>query len=440
MEIILIRTLQLMLCLTILVTLHELGHFVFARLFKVRVEKFRLFFDPWFALFSFKPKGSDTDWGIGWLPLGGYVKISGMIDESMDTEQMMKPAQPWEFRSKPAWQRLLIMIGGVTVNFIAAFVIYSMILLTWGEQYVPLEKVDMGMSYNEAAIKIGFQDGDILLRADDEKLVKYDSEAIRSIVNAKEVHVLRNGQEAVVNIPEDWMLELMDDGSPFADYRYPCVVDSVAPNTLAASIGMKKGAEIVGFGDKDVAAYADLRKLLVKADTTGTTTIAFMQDGVRRQGEVKLSKNFQLGIYRVPAIEYLPVEETKYNLANCWGAGIGMGVRTLKGYVSDMRYLFSEKGAKSVGGFGTIAKIFPPTWDWYLFWKMTAFISIILGFMNILPIPALDGGHVLFLVYEMIAGKKPSDKFMEWSTMIGIFLLFGLMIYANLNDIIKAFF
>lgn len=440
MDIILIRALQLMLCLTILVTLHELGHFVFARLFKVRVEKFRLFFDPWFALIHGKPKGSDTDWGIGWLPLGGYVKIAGMIDESMDTEQMLKPAQPWEFRSKPAWQRLLIMIGGVLVNFITAFVIYSMILLTWGEKYVPLDQVSMGMSFNQSAISIGFHDGDVLLRADDQKLIKYDSESLRAIVNAQKVYVLRDGQEVAVNIPKDWMLTLMEDKQPFADYRYPCKVDSVMPGSLAESIGMKKGAEVVGFGGHDVAAYADLRKLLAVADSTGTTTIAFMQDGERHEADVQLAKPFMLGIYRVPATDYLPVDSQRYNVLNCWGAGIDMGWNTLKGYVSDLRYLFTEKGAKSVGGFGTIAKIFPPTWDWFLFWKMTAFISIILGFMNILPIPALDGGHVLFLLYEMITRRKPSDKFMEWATMAGIFLLFALMIYANLNDIIKAFF
>ena len=372
METFLIRALQLIMSLSLLVIVHEGGHFLFARLFKVRVEKFCLFFDPWFTLFKFKPKKSDTEYAVGWLPLGGYVKIAGMIDESMDTEQMKQPEQPWEFRSKPAWQRLLIMVGGVLFNFLLALFIYSMILFAWGDQYIKVQEAPLGMEFNETAKAVGFQDGDILLSADGVPFERYDGDMLSQIADAREVSVIRNGAKASVYIPEDLMQRLLADSVRFASYRFPYVIDSVMVNSPAAQAGIQAGDSIIALNG---------------------TPISF-----------------------------------------------SLGVKTLKGYVGNMRYLFSKEGAKQLGGFGTIGSIFPATWDWHQFWYMTAFLSIILAFMNILPIPALDGGHVLFLFYEMIARRKPSDKFMEYAQMTGMILLFGLLIWANFNDILRFFF
>ncbi len=354
METFLIRALQLIMSLSLLVIIHEGGHFLFSRLFKVRVEKFYIFFDPWFSLFKFKPKNSDTEYGIGWVPLGGYVKISGMIDESMDTEQMKQPAKPWEFRSKPAWQRLLIMVGGVLMNFLLAIFIYSMILFHWGDSFVSLQDMTHGMKFNERAREIGFRDGDILLRADEKPLERFGVDMLRDIAEARTVTVLRDGKEAEVYMPEISLLDIAKDDPMFVTALVPNVVDSVIPGGGLDKAGIQKG--------------------------------------------------------------------------------------TLKGYVNDMKYVFTKEGAKSVGGFGTIGSIFPKVWDWHRFWEMTAFLSIILAFMNILPIPALDGGHVLFLLYEIIARRKPSDKFMEYAQMVGMFLLFALLIWANFNDIMRFLF
>lgn len=451
METFLIRALQLIMSLSLLVIIHEGGHFLFARLFKVRVEKFCLFFDPWFTLFKFKPKKSDTEYAVGWLPLGGYVKISGMIDESMDTDQMKQPEQPWEFRSKPAWQRLLIMVGGVLFNFILALFIYSMILFAWGDQYVKLQEVSFGMDFNETAKAVGFQDGDILLAADGVPLERYDSDMMSQIADAREVSVLRNGAQASVYIPEDMMQRLMADSVRFASFRFPYVIDKVEANSPAALAGIQPGDSIIALDGKAISfsdykqAMADRQKnaVALAKDSINPRLInlTYVRAGVTDTLTMQVDTAYLMGVVPVMATDrLLPLVEKNYAFFESFPAGVSLGVKTLKGYVGNMKYLFSKEGAKQLGGFGTIGSIFPATWDWHQFWYMTAFLSIILAFMNILPIPALDGGHVLFLFYEMIARRKPSDKFMEYAQMTGMVLLFGLLIWANFNDILRFFF
>lgn len=451
METFLIRALQLIMSLSLLVIIHEGGHFLFARLFKVRVEKFCLFFDPWFTLFKFKPKNSETEYGIGWLPLGGYVKISGMIDESMDTEQMRQPVQPWEFRSKPAWQRLLIMVGGVLFNFLLALFIYSMILFAWGDEYVKVQEAPFGMDFNETAKAVGFRDGDVLLSADGVPFERYDGDMLSQIVDAREVTVLRDGTKASVYIPEDMMQRLMADSVRFASFRFPYVVDSVMANSPAARAGMLRGDSIIALDGKPIT-YSDFRQAMAERkenaqallqDSVNPRQIAltYVRDGVTRTQTLEVDSAYMMGVYVCSdASRLLPVVRKEYGFFESFPAGISLGVNTLKGYVNNMKYVFSKEGAKQLGGFGTIGSIFPATWDWHQFWYMTAFLSIILAFMNILPIPALDGGHVLFLFYEIIARRKPSDKFMEYAQVTGMVLLFALLIWANFNDVMRFFF
>lgn len=444
METFLIRALQLIMSLSLLVIIHEGGHFLFARLFKTRVEKFCLFFDPWFTLFKFKPKNSETEYAIGWLPLGGYVKIAGMIDESMDTEQMKQPMQPWEFRAKPAWQRLLIMVGGVLFNFILALFIYSMILFTWGDEYVPVQKAPLGMDFNETAKAIGFQDGDVLISADGVEFERYNGDLLTSIVDARQVTVLRDGQQASVYVPENMMDRLLADSVRFASFRYPFVIDSLAVGQPAALAGLQVGDSLTHVDGKNIS-YSDFEEEKMQrrqmANASHDMLLTYVRNGVTDTLTITTDSLYKLGVYpRVMTSKLLPTVKKEYSFLASFPAGASLGVKTLQGYVSQMKYVFSKEGAKQLGGFGTIGSIFPATWDWYQFWYMTAFLSIILAFMNILPIPALDGGHVLFLLYEIIARRKPSDKFMERAQMVGMFLLFGLLLWANFNDILRYFF
>lgn len=450
METFLIRALQLVMSLSLLIIIHEGGHFLFARLFKVRVEKFCLFFDPWFTLFRFKPKKSDTEYVIGWLPLGGYVKISGMIDESMDTEQMKQPEKPWEFRSKPAWQRLLIMVGGVFFNFLLALFIYSMILFTWGDQYIKIQEAPLGMQFNETAKAVGFMDGDVLLSADGVDFLRYDPELLSRIVDAREVSVLRDGRKVSVYIPEDMMQRLMGDSVRFADYRVPYVIDSVAVDSKAALAGLMPGDSVIALDGASISYYEFLeemgkrRKNAAALESEGIDprqiTLTYIRNGVTDTLTMKADSAFHIGVYARAMGHVMPMVAKEYGFLESFPAGVQLGVKTLKGYVGNMKYVFSKEGAKQLGGFGTLGSIFPATWDWHQFWYMTAFLSIILAFMNILPIPALDGGHVLFLIYEIVARRKPSDKFMEYAQMVGMFLLFGLLIWANFNDVLRFLF
>lgn len=446
METFLIRALQLVLSLSLLVIIHEGGHFFFARLFKIRVEKFYIFFDPWFSLFKFKPKNSETEYGIGWLPLGGYCKISGMIDESMDTEQMKQPPQPWEFRSKPAWQRLLVMIGGVLMNFLLALFIYSMILFTWGDQYIALKDMSYGMKFNETAREIGFRDGDILISADGKELTRYNVDMLRSLAEAREVVVLRDGKEEQILMPEISLLEIAKEDPPFVDMLIPNVVDSVLADGGFAKAGLQKGGSLIAFNGTPLHSWNEFTEQLgelrlrseVEQKSSASFSLVYSRAGVRDTVNVTTDDQFKVLAYSMNP-GYQPTRLT-YGFFESFPAGVALGINTLKGYVNDMKYVFTKEGAKSVGGFGTIGSIFPKVWDWQRFWSMTAFLSIILAFMNILPIPALDGGHVLFLLYELVARRKPSDKFLEYAQMVGMFLLFGLLIWANFNDILRFVF
>ena len=451
MEIFLIRVLQLMLSLSLLILLHEGGHFFFSKLFGVRVEKFYLFFDPWFHLFEFRPKKSDTTYGLGWLPLGGYCKISGMIDESFDTEQMKRPPQPWEFRTKPAWQRLLIMVGGVLVNFLVALFIYAMILFHWGDTYIPVSGMTNGMAFNADAKALGFKDGDILIGTDKGAFKEFDVQLFRDLSSATRVDIVRQGKSMSISLPGELdMIDMLQKQPRFVSPLIPNRVDSVLPGSPAAAMGLRPGDRLVAVNGKEVAsmnAFTDeldrLKDMLAVAQTSADSmkvrraTIVTERGGVRDTSAVVLSPELKLGFtWQSLAEIYKPVT-IEYGFWESLPAGVVYGVDVLKGYVGDMRYLFSSDGAKQLGGFGAIGSLFPPVWDWYLFWKMTAFLSIILAFMNILPIPALDGGHVLFLVYEMVTGRKPSENFMIRAEYVGFGLLLLLMVLANLNDILR---
>ena len=443
METFLVKALQLILSLSILVLVHEFGHFIFSRIFKVRVEKFYLFFDPWFSIFKFKPKNSDTEYGVGWLPLGGYCKISGMIDESMDKEAMAQPPKPYEFRSKPAGQRLMIMVAGVLFNFLLALFIYSMVLFTWGDTFLPLKNVKAGMDYSETFHNVGFQDGDILLKADDTELERFGEDCFRRVLNAQTVTVLRGGVETVIPIPEDMAQRVMRDKKGFASYRFPMVVRELGKTesgeSPAAVAGLQPGDSIVSINGIVTPSFYEVGEVLAQ-NKDKDVLVGFYRAGIPQTLTLHTDTAGKMGIYSVSPFDMYQTVTRKYGFFESFPAGVMLGVNTLKGYVSDMKYVFTKEGASSLGGFGTIGSLFPAEWDWHSFWMKTAFLSIILAFMNILPIPALDGGHVMFLLYEVIARRKPSDKFLEYAQVTGMFLLFALLIYANGNDIFRFFF
>ena len=453
MEIFLIKLLQFMLAISILVLLHEGGHFFFSKLFGVRVEKFFLFFDPWFHLFQFKPRKSDTTYGIGWLPLGGYCKIAGMIDESFDTDQMQKPAEPWEFRSKPAWQRLLIMIGGVLVNFLLALFLYAMCLFTWGDDYVKPKDMPLGMKFNKEAKALGFQDRDILVGTDQGEFKKFGADMFREMATAHKAYVIRDGKQVSIDMPGDLdLLDMFKSTPPFMTQFIEARVDSVLSGSLAEHMGFRKGDIITSLNGKRITSFNDFQYEVGRIDDvldyakthqdslkalTVTVTLA-RQAGeqtckLTRKGVLKDDLKFGY----MPQLPADKVTHIEYGFFESFPAGIKYGCNVLSGYVGDMKYIFSAEGAKSLGGFGAIGSMFPDVWNWHKFWFMTAFLSIILAFMNILPIPALDGGHVLFLLYEMITRRKPSENFMIRAEYIGIGILMLLMVVANLNDVLR---
>ena len=450
-----------MLAIGLLVLLHEGGHFFFAKLFGVRVDKFYLFFDPsiwkWDgSLFKFKPKNSDTQYGVGWLPLGGYCKIAGMIDESFDTEQMKQPEQPWEFRAKPAWQRLLIMIGGVLVNFLLALFIYAMILFHWGDTYIPVKDMTLGMKFNTEAKALGFKDGDILIGTDQGEFKDFSADLYRDLSEATRVDLIRDGKKMSLTLPGDLNLLGMLKAEPsFVRPLIPAVIDSVMADSPASEIGLRKDDKIVAFNGKAIDSYNEftdqigiLDDMMTGAKTQAdslrirTATIVVARSDERGAMSedtlaVTLTSDLKIGFYvKTIAGIYEPYTR-EYGFFESIPAGIKYGWNVLAGYVNDMKYVFTADGAKSLGGFGAIGSLFPPMWDWYMFWKMTAFLSIILAFMNILPIPALDGGHVLFLIYEMITRRKPSETFMIRAEYVGFGILILLMVVANLNDILR---
>lgn len=439
MDTILIKTAQLLLSLSILVVLHELGHFMFARLFNTRVEKFYLFFDPWFSLF--KVKKGDTEYGIGWLPLGGYVKISGMIDESMDKEAMKLPAQPYEFRAKPAWQRLLIMLGGVTMNFLFAMLIYIGIMYAWGEEFLPTENAKFGIAVNEVGKEIGFQNGDKILMVDNQYVENF-SAIIPTIVldDAKTVQVERNGQKMDVEISDSDLAILLKSKSVMVPRTpFDIKVGKIEKDSPAEIADLQKEDIFTGVDGLKFEFYDQFSEY-VNSKKGQQVELEIIREGQQITKEVTVNDEGKIGFmaaYNNPDLfEYKTVE---YGFFESIPAGIKRGVQTTGDYLKQFKLFFKKetKAYESLGGFATIGNIFPGKWDWHSFWNMTAFISIILAIMNLLPIPALDGGHVMFLFGEIITGRKPGEKFMEYAQIAGMVLLLALVLFANANDIIK---
>lgn len=433
---------QLLLSLSILVILHEFGHYITARWFKCRVEKFYLFFDPWFSLV--KKKVGDTEYGIGWLPLGGYVKISGMIDESMDKSQLESPPEPWEFRSKPAWQRLIIMLGGVTVNVLLAFIIYSGILMVWGEKKVPMTSVQYGVSIQDPVMyELGLKDGDKIIAADGEVIEDYN-DVIKKMILASSLIVERDGVRKEITLPVDLIGTLVEkkrSQTPLLLPRVPAIVKE-APDTMAAyKAGIRAGDRVVAVNGLPTVYFDQLKASLekLKGDTAAITLVRnggemLVRVPVSREGKIGFASIMGLDEYEKYGI--LKVETRKYGFFAAIPAGVKMAGAQLKFYIDQFRKIFTpETGAyKGVGGFKSMGSIFPASWDWESFWSITAFFSIVLAFMNLLPIPALDGGHVVFTLIEMVTGRKPNQKFMEYAQIVGMVLLLGLMLYANGND------
>ncbi|NAS31838.1 RIP metalloprotease RseP [Flavobacteriaceae bacterium R38] len=436
-----VRIIQLFLSLSILIVLHELGHFIPAKLFKTRVEKFFLFFDVKFALF--KKKIGETVYGIGWLPLGGYVKISGMIDESMDKEQMAEEPKPWEFRSKPAWQRLIIMLGGVTVNLILGFFIYMMILFFYGRENLEPQKMVHGYEIADGMEQYGFRNGDKIINANGKPLEDAnDINRYLLVRNVKDVDVIHaDGSAENIKLPDSIGNYIFKQGirSPFGP-RITSVIDSVEAGTPAEKVGIVKGDKIISINGKSALYWDEFNKGVKSSDGKEMQMIV-ERSGNRDTLYVTTNAEGKVGVYpRVSAEDIGEATKIEYSFTEAIAKGFGFGYWTLHDYVAQFKYVFTKKGASQLGGFGTIAKVFPPTWDWEAFWYSTALISIILAFMNILPIPALDGGHVMFLLYEIISGRKPSDKFMEYAQMTGFFILIALLLFANGNDIYRAIF
>jgi regulator of sigma E protease len=442
----LIKALQLIMSLSILVILHELGHFIPAKLFKTKVEKFYLFFDPWFSLV--KKKIGNTEYGIGWLPLGGYVKISGMIDESMDKEQMKKPAESWEFRAKPAWQRLIIMLGGVTVNLLLGIFIYSMTLYVYGDKYLPTENLTDGVwCMSEMATEIGFENGDKFIAADGEKIDRF-SDVLEKVITSKTITVERDGNVLDLEMPINIVDQLLNSENRQLFYpRIPTIISGFTENSNAEKAGLKKNdfligingvnlhyfdefnAELANYKDEDVSLSVERggKEILLSANVGIDGKLGFFPTNL------SLTQLEEIGVYSLASY--------KYGFFSSLPAGYSKAIKKLNSYIDQFILILSPStGAyKGLGGFGAIGSLFPATWNWEVFWNLTAFLSLMLAFMNVLPIPALDGGHVVFLLYEMVVGKAAPEKVMESAQVIGMILLLGLLIFANGNDILRLF-
>ncbi|MDR3327633.1 MAG: RIP metalloprotease RseP [Prevotellaceae bacterium] len=493
MEAFLIKALQLILALSILVFVHELGHFGFARLFKVRVDKFYLFFNPKFSILRLKKingkwliklfaknpddhlqnvldseglpkldrKGKPvkvpvpieqlpeddwrrypktTEWGIGWLPLGGYCKIAGMVDETTEILQLSSEPQPWEYRSRPVWQRMLMICGGVIFNFIAAILIFAMILFKNGEEFIPLENEYLGYNYCQTALKYGFENGDRIVSINNEKInTKKEVIDLLIIEGKQDVTVSRYGQAISFQVPKDFGEKMVEaKEKQFMTERIPFVVDSIVKDPLVYNVRLVKGDSVVGLNGKHLFEFKDISNELLLCKNK-KVDISFYRNGNFITDSIVVDENGKMGIILKNPVVFFKTQKTEYGFFASFPAGWRLGVETLSTYIKQFRLVFTKAGAQSVGGFGAIGSLFPGTWDWTAFWSMTAFISIILAFMNILPIPVLDGGYLLFLIYELITRKKPSDKFMEISLNIGMFLMLALLVYANGNDILKLF-
>ena len=435
MEVILIKAFQLILSLSILVVLHELGHFIPAKLFGCRVEKFYLFFDWPFSLL--KKKVGDTEYGVGVLPLGGYVKISGIIDESFDTDHVKTEPKPWEFRSKPPWQRLIILIGGVTVNLILGFLIYSMVLFVWGKNVITAEDLNSGFTVSESMKKIGFEDGDRILKIDGKDLE--DQIQINNILVSRSIDVVEvirsNESTEIINIPENIGLEIITAGvAPFTP-NVNSVIDSVLTDSPADFSDIKKGDIINKVNGTKILSFDEFEEL--KKVNSDYVELELIRNGSEFSTVVPFeSMDKLIGIIIKPDLK---ITTKKYSFFESIGEGYDEAYWKLNDYIYQFGYVFTKEGASQLGGFGTIGNIFPAKWDWKRFWEMTAFLSIILAFMNFLPIPALDGGHIMFVLYEMVSGKKPNDKFLEYAHGAGFILLISLFLYANGMDLVRAF-
>ena len=439
-----VKILQFILSFSILVVLHELGHFLPARWFKCRVEKFYLFFNPWFSLF--KKKVGETEYGLGWIPFGGYVKISGMIDESMDKDQLNQPPQPWEFRSKPAWQRLIIMLGGVTVNVILALVIFIMIMWVWGDRYVPAANLRYGVYADSLGRKIGMQDGDKIIAVAGKTVERQGTVGSEIIMNeAKSITIERNGQRMELTIPAGFIGQLNKNRlGGFTYVRYPMIVDTILPSAKFVQGSLQKGDTLIGINNHPVRWSTDMIKDL-SFDSLKSRNISLV---VLRNGKdtihtvVAYDEKGSNGVGYKSMEDVLGSRQINYTFIEAIPAGIHRSVQTLTNYIRNLKLLFTSKEVKtqdSLGSVVSIANVFPSMWDWQSFWTLTAIFSILLAFMNVLPIPALDGGHALFTLVEMITGRKPSDKFIEYAQMVGMILLFALMAYALGLDIFRMF-
>lgn len=440
--VVLIKAAQLILSLSILVLLHELGHYIFARVFKCRVEKFYLFFDPWFSLF--KTKKGETEYGLGWLPLGGYVKISGMIDESMDKEAMKLPPQPWEFRSKPAWQRLLIMIGGVAMNFILALIIYSGVLYVWGSKYLPTENAVHGIMVSEMGKEIGLQNGDKIVTVEGEKVAKfYDIQKEIVLNKAHHITVNRDGELKKLTISDELFAKILKSKSILFAPRqvFDVTLDKVAKKSPALAAGLKPGDQILSINNNTFKFWDEFKSYL-NNHKNEEVSVSISREGQKQNLNVTISENGTMGfIPKMGKLAKLEYETQHYTFLESIPAGVELSWIKIKDYLKQFKLIFSPKtkAYESLGGFISIGKIFPAEWIWQAFWEMTALLSVILGIMNLLPIPALDGGHVLFLGYEIVSGRKPGEKFMEYAQITGMILLLILVLYANINDIIGLF-
>jgi regulator of sigma E protease len=494
METFLIRALQLIFSLSILVVLHEFGHFAFSRLFKVRVDKFYMFFNPNFSLIRAKkingrwnvkffaanvpanerpkldadgdtmldakkkpvmeqipiselPEGDwrkypdNTEWGIGWLPLGGYCKIAGMVDESMDLIQMAQKPQPWEYRSRSVWQRLPIIIGGVLVNFILAMVIYSAVLYTWGEEYIPLKNAKYGLQFSKTMQESGFKNGDNIVKVDGQTVEQRSDVIGKILIDGKQtVTISRDSQLIDLTLPKDFDQKVLAASeTDLLSIRFPFVVAEVSSGTPAAKAKLQAGDSIIGINAKQLFIFQDIAAEL-DASRNSLIEITYVRNGQIMQSKLQLDEKAKLGVAMRPYTQYLTPKHIEYGFLASIPAGINLGWETLTSYVKQLKLVFTKEGSKQLGGFGSIGKMFPKIWDWQIFWSMTALLSVILAFMNFLPIPALDGGYVLYLIYEIITGKKPNDKFLEYAQTTGFFLLMGLLVFANGNDIFKAIF
>ncbi len=423
--------------LTLLVVIHEFGHFITAKMFGVRVEKFYIFFNPGFSLFKFKPKNSDTTYGIGWLPLGGYVKLSGMIDESFDTEQMKEEPKDWEFRTKPAWQRLIIMIAGVVMNFLLAIAIYTGIAFHWGDTYLPLENATDGMEYCWSAHEVGFVDGDKLVSADGENLKSLSEESVRKIVEAKTVQVNRDGAIVDIAIPDSFMTMLMREGKGFAFYRVPFVVQKIIDGMPAAEAGLQADDRLLAINGQ--SAYLTQAMGQIASHKNKSMEWSVLRGADTLNLTVTPDIDGKVGVYMKSPYDLYEMEHVEYSLMESFPHGIKTAIKKITGYVSDFKYVFTPEGVQTLGGFGSVASLFPESFDFHVFWAITAFLSLVLAFMNFLPIPALDGGHILFVLIEIITRKKVSQDVLMKAQMIGVTLLLALMLFVNLNDITRLF-